>query len=129
MPGKIVIADDATFIRIILKDLLTQGGYEVVAEATDGVEAIKKYFEFEPDVLFMNINMGEVSGIKAMLAILQKDPNAKVIICSADSRPETVLNAIKLGAKSFIVKPFMPEKIYDAIEKTIGDDLKFDVEF
>lgn len=125
---RIVIADDAAFIRIMLKDILAKGEHEVVGEAKNAYEAIQLYFEKKPDVLLMNINMGDVDGITAMMAILKKDPQANLIICSADSRPETVTKAIRAGAKGFLVKPFLPDKVYKMINRAIGDNLKFNVD-
>lgn len=119
MSKKILIVDDAAFMRLTIKNMIEEAGYEVVDEATNGQEAIEKYFEVEPDLVTMDITMPEKSGLDALKEIIAKDPSAKIIMCSAMGQQEMVLDAIKAGAKDFIVKPFNKERIHEALNKYI----------
>lgn len=116
----IMIVDDAAFMRMMLKDILTKGGHEVVGEAENGLRAIEKYKEVSPDLVLMDITMPELDGIGAVKRIKTVDPNAKIIMCSAMGQQTMVLESIQAGARDFIVKPFQPDKILDAIAKCIG---------
>lgn len=116
----IMIVDDAAFMRMMLKDILTKGGHEVVGEAENGLRAIEKYKEVSPDLVLMDITMPELDGIGAVKQIKTVDPNAKIIMCSAMGQQTMVLESIQAGARDFIVKPFQPDKILDAIAKCIG---------
>ncbi|MBO8176540.1 response regulator [Aeribacillus pallidus] len=120
MASKILIVDDAAFMRMMIKDILTKNGYEVVAEAADGVQAVEKYKELHPDLVTMDITMPEMDGITALKEIKKHDPNAKVIMCSAMGQQAMVIDAIQAGAKDFIVKPFQADRVLEAIQKTIG---------
>lgn len=116
-PHRILICDDAAFMRMMLKNVLTQDGYEVVAEAQDGLEAIERYSEFKPDLVFMDTTMPTMDGIEATRKIMKRDSHANIVICSAMGQEKLVMEAIRLGAKDFIVKPFHPEAILKAVVK------------
>jgi two-component system chemotaxis response regulator CheY len=117
MAKRIMITDDALFMRVTLKNILTQHGLEVVAEASNGREAVELYEKHKPDLVFMDITMPEMDGLEALKAIRAKDPNAKVVMCTAMGQNQIVVEAIQAGAKDFIVKPFQPERILEAVQK------------
>lgn len=117
MAKRILITDDALFMRVTLKNILTQNGYEVVGEASNGREAVELYEQLKPDVVFLDITMPEMDGLAALKAIRAKDPNAYVVMCTAMGQKQVVLEAIQNGAKDFIVKPFQPERIVEAVQK------------
>lgn len=119
MSGKILIVDDAAFMRMMLKDILSKNGYEVVAEASNGQEAIQKYEEFKPDLVTMDITMPEMDGIAAVKEIKKKNPQAKIIMCSAMGQQAMVVDAIQAGARDFIVKPFKPDRVIEAVKKVM----------
>jgi two-component system, chemotaxis family, chemotaxis protein CheY len=120
MAHKILIVDDAAFMRMMIKDILNKNGYEVVAEAADGVQAVDRYKEFQPDLVTMDITMPEMDGITALKEIRKLNPNAKVIMCSAMGQQAMVIDAIQAGAKDFIVKPFQADRVLEAIGKTLA---------
>jgi two-component system, chemotaxis family, chemotaxis protein CheY len=120
MAHKIMIVDDAAFMRMMIKDILTKNGYEVVAEAADGAQAVELYKEHQPDLVTMDITMPEMDGIAALKAIKQINANAKVIMCSAMGQQAMVIDAIQAGAKDFIVKPFQADRVLEAIGKTLS---------
>ncbi|RYL92959.1 response regulator [Sporolactobacillus sp. Y61] len=120
MAGRILIVDDAAFMRMMLKDILVKNGYEVVGEAANGNEAIVKYDELKPDLVTLDITMPEMDGIQALKKIREQDPGCKVIMCSAMGQQSMVIDAIQAGAKDFIVKPFQPDRVIEAIKKTLG---------
>lgn len=120
MANRILIVDDAAFMRMMIRDILTKNGYEVVGEANDGAQAIEKFKELRPDLITMDITMPEMDGINALKEIKKIDPNAKVIMCSAMGQQAMVIDAIQAGAKDFIVKPFQPDRVIEAIKKTLG---------
>lgn len=115
----VLIVDDALFMRTVLKDILTKNGYEVVGEATNGYEAIEKYQELKPDITTMDITMPELDGIEALKKIIEIDRNAKIIMCSAMGQQGIVVEAIKQGASDFIIKPFQPARVLEALEKAV----------
>ncbi len=117
MAKKVLIVDDAAFMRMLLKDIITKAGYEVVGEASNGAEAIEKYKELKPDIVTMDITMPEMNGIEATKGILKIDPNANVIMCSAMGQQMMVVEAIQAGAKDFIVKPFQQGRVVEALSK------------
>ncbi|MGQ9656400.1 MAG: response regulator [Fimbriimonadales bacterium] len=117
MAKRIMITDDALFMRVTLKNILTQNGLEVVAEASNGREAVELYEQHKPDLVFMDITMPEMDGLEALKAIRAKDPSAKVVMCTAMGQKQIVVEAIQAGAKDFIVKPFQPERIMEAVQK------------
>ncbi|UTR10856.1 response regulator [Evansella sp. LMS18] len=120
MPVKVLVVDDAAFMRMMIKDILTKNNFEVIAEAGDGAQAIELYKEHSPDLVTMDITMPEVDGITALKEIRNYDPNAKVIMCSAMGQQAMVIDAIQAGAKDFIVKPFQAERVLEAVNKTLG---------
>ena len=115
----VLIVDDLTFIKMVLKDLVEKAGFRVVGEASDGEEALKMYDEKRPDVVLLDITMPKMDGLTALKKILEMDPQAKVIMCSALGQQRLILQAIQLGAKDFIVKPFRPERVIGSIKKTL----------
>lgn len=114
---KILIVDDAAFMRMMLKDILTKNGFEVVGEAKDGLEAVEMYNRLRPDLVTMDVTMPNMDGVQAVKAIKQLDPNAKIIMCSAMGQKSVVMDSVMAGAKDFIIKPFQKEKVLEAIEK------------
>lgn len=119
MPS-ILIVDDAAFMRMMIKDILTKNGMEVAGEAENGQIAVGKFKELKPDLVTMDITMPEMDGITALKEILSVDANAKVVMCSAMGQQAMVIEAIQAGAKDFIVKPFKPDRVLDAVTKTLG---------
>jgi two-component system chemotaxis response regulator CheY len=120
MAKRILIVDDAAFMRMMIKDILTKNGFEVVGEAADGVQAVEKYFDLKPDLVTMDITMPEMDGIAALKAIKEKDPSAIILMCSAMGQQAMVIDAIQAGAKDFIVKPFQADRVVEAIGKALG---------
>lgn len=120
MSGKILIVDDAAFMRMMIKDILQKNNFEIVGEAQNGIEAVEQYKELRPDLVTLDITMPEKDGISALKEIIAFDPNAKVIMCSAMGQQAMVIDAIQAGAKDFIVKPFQPERVLEAITKVLG---------
>lgn len=119
MSNRVLIVDDAIFMRMKLKDILEKNGFEVVAEAQNGVEAVEKYNSEKPDLVTMDITMPEMDGVAALKAIKQMDPSAKVIMCSAMGQQSMVMDAIQAGALDFIVKPFDNERVLQSLKKAI----------
>jgi len=117
--ASILLADDLAFIKMVQKEVLNKKGYSVIGEASDGIEVIEKYKQLKPDVVIMDITMPRMDGLNALKAIKQIDPNARVIICSALGQQKLIIEAIKMGAKDFIVKPFDPERLAAAIQKAL----------
>lgn len=117
---KVLIVDDASFMRAMLKNILTRNSYEVVGEACNGQDAFEKYKELKPDVVTMDITMPEVDGITAVRMIREYDKTASIIMCSAMGQQSMVRESLKAGAKDFLVKPFVEEKVIDAIKKITG---------
>ena len=115
MAKNILIVDDAAFMRMMIKDILTKNGYNVAGEAENGAKALEKYNELKPDLVLMDITMPEVDGIQALKNIKAADPSAQVIMCSA-----MVIEAIQSGAKDFIVKPFQADRVLEAVKKVVG---------
>ncbi|ABR30792.1 chemotaxis protein CheY [Thermosipho melanesiensis] len=120
MGKKILVVDDAAFMRMMLKDIITKAGHEVVGEAANGKEAVEKYKELKPDIVTMDITMPEMNGIEAIKEIKKIDPNATIIVCSAMGQQAMVIEAIQAGAKDFIVKPFQAARVIEAIQKVSG---------
>ncbi|MEK3808924.1 MULTISPECIES: response regulator [unclassified Metabacillus] len=120
MAHKIMIVDDAAFMRMMIKDILTKNGFDVVAEASDGAQAVEKYKEHHPDLVTMDITMPEMDGITALKEIKKMNPHARVIMCSAMGQQAMVIDAIQAGAKDFIVKPFQADRVLEAINKTLS---------
>ena len=120
MAKNILICDDAAFMRMMIKDILTKNGYNIAGEAENGVKAIEKYNELKPDLVLMDITMPEMDGITAVKEIKKVDPNAKIIMCSAMGQQAMVIEAIQAGARDFIVKPFQPDRVLEAVRKAVG---------
>lgn len=120
MAQSILIVDDAAFMRMMIKDILTKNGFEVVGEAQDGMEAVEKYKEHTPDLVTMDITMPEKDGIAALKEIKAINPDAIIIMCSAMGQQAMVIDAIQAGAKDFIVKPFQADRVIEAIQKALG---------
>ena len=118
--AKILIVDDAAFMRMMLKDILTKGGYEVCGEAADGIEALAKYNELKPDLVTLDITMPNKDGIAALKDIKAADPSAMCIMCSAMGQQSMVIEAIQSGARDFIVKPFQADRVLESIKKVLG---------
>ncbi|NLG83683.1 MAG: response regulator [Firmicutes bacterium] len=120
MGNRVLVVDDAAFMRMMIKDILRKGGYQVVGEAEDGIKAIEKYRELKQDLVTMDITMPDMDGITAVKEIRAIDPNAVIIMCSAMGQQAMVIDAIQAGAKDFIVKPFQPDRVLEAIRKVLG---------
>ena len=120
MGNNILVVDDAAFMRMMVKDILTKGGYNVVGEAENGVVAIQKYTELKPDLVTLDITMPEMDGIQALKKIKEADAGANVIMCSAMGQQAMVIEAIQSGAKDFIVKPFQQDRVLEAVRKVVG---------
>lgn len=117
---RVLIVDDAAFMRMMLKDILTKNGFEIAGEAANGIKAVELYKAEKPDVVTMDITMPEMDGIQAVKEIKSYDPAAKVVMCSAMGQQAMVMEAIKSGARDFVVKPFQPERVLEALKKVLG---------
>ena len=120
MANGILIVDDAAFMRMMIKDVLSKNGFEICGEAENGSKAIEKFKEVSPDLVIMDITMPEVDGIQAVKEIKKINSAAKIIMCSAMGQQAMVIDAIQAGAKDFIVKPFQADRVVEAIQKAIG---------
>ena len=120
MAKNILVCDDAAFMRMMIKDILSKNGYEIAGEAENGVKAVEKYNETKPDLVLMDITMPEMDGIQALKEIKKIDGNAKVIMCSAMGQQAMVVESIQAGAKDFIVKPFQEDRVLEAVKKVVG---------
>ena len=120
MAKNILICDDAAFMRMMIKDILTKNGYNVAGEAENGAKAVEKYSDVKPDLVLMDITMPEMDGIQALKKIKEVDGGANVIMCSAMGQQAMVIEAIQNGAKDFIVKPFQADRVLEAVKKVIG---------
>jgi two-component system chemotaxis response regulator CheY len=117
---RVLITDDTAFMRMTLRNVLEKNGYAVVAEAEDGVQAVEKYLEAKPDLVTMDITMPNMDGITAIKKIMENDPNAKIVVVSAMGQKALVIEALSSGARDFIVKPFQPERVIEALQKVVG---------
>ena len=120
MAKNILICDDAAFMRMMIKDILTKNCYNIAGEAENGAKAVEKYNELKPDLVLMDITMPEMDGIQALKKIKETDPNASVIMCSAMGQQAMVIESIQSGAKDFIVKPFQADRVLEAVQKVVG---------
>ena len=120
MAKNILIVDDAAFMRMMIKDILSKNGYTVAAEAENGKIAVDKYSEVKPDLVLMDITMPEMDGIQALKKIKEGDPSANIIMCSAMGQQAMVIESIQSGAKDFIVKPFQADRVLESIRKVLG---------
>ena len=120
MAKNILICDDAAFMRMMIKDILTKNGYNIVGEAENGAKAVEKYAELKPDLVLMDITMPEMDGIEALKKIKAADANASIIMCSAMGQQAMVIESIQSGAKDFIVKPFQADRVLEAVQIVVG---------
>ncbi len=121
MGKKILLVDDAAFMRKMIKDTLTKNGYTEVFEAVDGADAVEKFSEIAPDLVFMDITMPNMDGLEALKAIRAKDGSANVVMCSALGQESMVMDAVRSGAKDFIVKPFKPDRVLKTVSTILGN--------
>jgi two-component system chemotaxis response regulator CheY len=117
---RVLVCDDAIFMRTMIGDILSSAGYEVVGEAETGLQAIERYKELRPDLVTMDIVMPDMGGIEAVREIVKADPNAKILMCSAMGQQALVVEAIQAGAKDFVVKPFQPSRVLEAVQRVLG---------
>jgi two-component system, chemotaxis family, chemotaxis protein CheY len=120
MASRVLIVDDAAFMRMMIKDILEKNGFQVIGEANNGLKAVELYKKEKPDIVTMDITMPDMDGIEAVKAIRAFDPAAKVIMCSAMGQQTMVMDAIRAGARDFIVKPFQPDRVLEAIRKVLA---------
>lgn len=121
MAKKILLVDDAAFMRKMIKDTLVKSGYTDVFEAVDGADAVEKFSEIGPDLVVMDITMPNMDGLEALKAIRAKDGNANVVMCSAMGQESMVMDAVRSGAKDFIVKPFKPDRVLKTVTSILGE--------
>ena len=117
--ARVLIADDASFMRQMIREIIEPEGHEVVGEATNGIEAVDLYNELQPELVTMDIVMPKRSGIDAVKAILAEQPTACIVMCSALGQETLVMEALQAGAKDFIVKPFKPEAVLETMNKLV----------
>lgn len=120
MSNGILVVDDASFMRMMIKDILTKNNFNVLGEAENGAKAVEKYKELVPELVIMDITMPEMDGIQAVKEIKKINGDAKIIMCSAMGQQAMVIEAIQAGAKDFIVKPFQADRVVDAVKKVLG---------
>ena len=120
MSHSVLICDDAIFMRTMLGDILQQAGFDVVGEAETGSQAVEKYRQLKPDLVTMDIVMPDMGGIDAVRAIVKEDPSAKILMCSAMGQQQLVVEAVQAGAKEFVVKPFQPSRVLEAVKRLLA---------
>ncbi len=120
MAQTVLICDDAIFMRTMIGDILTQAGFQIVGEAETGLQAVEKYRTLKPDLVTMDIVMPDMGGIDAVREIVKEDPGAKVLMCSAMGQQALVIEAIQAGARDFVVKPFQPSRVLEAVQRVLG---------
>ena len=120
MGHSVLVCDDAIFMRTMIADILSSAGYEVVGEAETGAQAVQKYRQLKPDLVTMDIVMPDMGGIDAVREICKDDPDAKILMCSAMGQQALVVEAIQAGAKDFVVKPFQPSRVLEAVQRVLG---------
>jgi two-component system chemotaxis response regulator CheY len=116
----VLVCDDAIFMRTMISDILSQAGFEIVGEAESGVQAVEKYRALKPDLVTMDIVMPDMGGIEAVREICKNDPEAKILMCSAMGQQALVVEAIQAGAKDFVVKPFQPSRVLEAVQRVLA---------
>ena len=121
MTHRILLVDDAQIMRMMMGKVFKEAGYEIVGQASTGVEAVEKYLDLRPDLVMMDITMPEMSGIEAVKEIMELDPKAKIIMCSAMGQKSMVLESIEAGARNFIIKPFEPQKLLDIVRAVLAE--------
>ena len=122
MSRKVLVVDDVAFVRKTLSDLLTQAGYQVVGEATDGTDAVAKYSQLRPDLVTMDVVMPQMSGIEATKKIIKLDKEARVVIISAMGQENLVMEAINVGAKDYVLKPFSAQDVLKTLERAMSGE-------
>jgi two-component system, chemotaxis family, chemotaxis protein CheY len=122
MAKRVLIVDDAAFMRSMVREIFLEAGYEVVGEATHGAEAVQRYQELKPDLTTMDIVMPYKNGVEATREIVRTHPQAVVVICSALGQEALVLEALEAGAADFVVKPFRSEDLLQVVRKVLGED-------
>jgi len=120
MAKTVLICDDAIFMRTMIRDILQQAGFDVVGEAETGAQAVERYRELKPDLVTMDIVMPDMGGIDAVRQIVAEDPDAKILMCSAMGQQALVIEAIQAGARDFVVKPFQPSRVLEAVQRVLG---------
>ena len=120
MNQTVLVCDDAIFMRTMISDILSQAGFEIVGEAESGVQAVEKYRVLKPDLVTMDIVMPDMGGIEAVREICKDDPEAKILMCSAMGQQALVVEAIQAGAKDFVVKPFQPSRVLEAVQRVLA---------
>ena len=120
MAQTVLICDDAIFMRTMIGDILTQAGFQIVGEAETGLQAVEKYRALKPDLVTMDIVMPDMGGIDAVREIDKEDPGAKVLMCRAMGQQALVIEAIQVGARDFVVKPFQPSRVLEAVQRVLG---------
>lgn len=118
--ARVLVVDDAAFMRMLVKKILTQAGHQIVGEASNGKEAVEKYKQLKPDLVTMDIVMPEMDGITAVKEIMKIDPNAKIIMITAVGQEAKVMEALKSGAKGYIVKPFQAPKVIEEVNRVLS---------
>jgi two-component system chemotaxis response regulator CheY len=118
--ARVLVVDDAVFMRKVVSDALNKGGHEVIGEAANGHEAVEQFQSLKPEVMTLDITMPEKDGLAALKEIIELDPAARVIMCSALGQESKVLESIKLGARDFVVKPFQAERVNEAVGKALA---------
>ena len=120
MNQTVLVCDDAIFMRTMISDILSQAGFEVVGEAESGLQAVEKYRILKPDLVTMDIVMPDMGGIEAVREICKDDPEARILMCSAMGQQALVVEAIQAGAKDFVVKPFQPSRVLEAVQRVLA---------
>ncbi|HEU4800518.1 MAG TPA: response regulator [Gemmatimonadales bacterium] len=120
MGHSVLVCDDAIFMRTMISDILSQAGFEIVGEAESGVQAVQQYRNLRPDLVTMDIVMPDMGGIDAVREICKEDPSARILMCSAMGQQALVVEAIQAGAKDFVVKPFQPSRVLEAVQRVLG---------
>jgi two-component system chemotaxis response regulator CheY len=120
MGRTVLVCDDAIFMRAMIGDILKQAGFEVVGEAETGTQAVERYRELRPDLVTMDIVMPDMGGIDAVRAIIAEFPEAQILMCSAMGQQALVVEAVQAGARDFVVKPFQPSRVLEAVQRVLG---------
>ena len=116
----VLVCDDAIFMRTMVSDILEKAGFEVLGQAESGLQAVEKYKQLKPDFVTMDIVMPEMGGIDAVREIKKHDPNAKILMCSAMGQQQLVDEAMQAGARGFVVKPFQPARVLEAVQQLLA---------
>jgi two-component system chemotaxis response regulator CheY len=126
MSSRVLVADDAAFMRQMIREIIEPEGYEIVGEATDGVEVVESFEELHPDLVFMDIVMPRCSGLDAVRKIVAKHASARIVMCSALGQETLVMEALQAGAQDFIVKPFKPDAVVETLKKVLEKPVQSD---